>query len=387
MLNNPESTIEQLVYKSTFNCIESLDRNAAGIYIRRYIVPNPGQTKKGCVLYAGQSRELISRAISWKSQKANALVENANSVEMKAICILPWDFYISHCFIVEQVFVSLLETYRASLVNGSYSTSLGDTETSAFKQNYLDLKLVADGVSELSGWRGFVSRKSSWEQDFDSCQGLNVQSPLSESHLHTKMEWYRVDACFPAPEPDDNGKIEAIRVANFSSSKLRKFTVTDSKEGATVVLFSLWENQESSGEGNSNKGKSIFRSKGGKSSKEEVYRFRMTRTPRNKSEYDGYQWPKPDTFFTSTFEVRLDGKPHPYAWARLPLIGTFEDWDRANSWGFRIGWKDPGGKSRSRYIQCEQMGSPLDSRAPGSLLPYARGIEVSIRNLLLSNFL
>ncbi|KAF2787293.1 hypothetical protein K505DRAFT_343060 [Melanomma pulvis-pyrius CBS 109.77] len=111
-LNDPRFTIEDLVDNAIFNCASHQNRDKPGFYFRRYIEPNPGQPKKGCILYIGQSVDLEGRhRSSTSSWKHGELTASPESIDMRAICIVPLVFYHEHKFIVEQLFSSLFQTY------------------------------------------------------------------------------------------------------------------------------------------------------------------------------------------------------------------------------------------------------------------------------------
>ncbi|KAF7677360.1 hypothetical protein GT037_004219 [Alternaria burnsii] len=49
--------------------------------------------------------------------------------------------------------------------------------------------------------------------------------------------------------------------------------------------------------------------------------------------------PPPGSHFNFVIEVRKDGTTHPHAWARVAAIGSFKNWDQANSFAVRIEWE------------------------------------------------
>lgn len=62
-------------------------------------------------------------------------------------------------------------------------------------------------------------------------------------------------------------------------------------------------------------------------------------------------YPLDGTPIQFTFEVNRAWKRHPNAYARLPYVGPFHDWERANCWAARITWKH-NGEARGRYFQA-----------------------------------
>jgi hypothetical protein len=350
-LNNPQFTIQELAHNAIFDCASHQNRNDAGFYFRRYIMPSPNQPKKGCILYTGQSGDLETRHRSYSlpSSKQHAeWIANSDSVDMRALCLAPKVFYFEHRFIVEQLFTSLLQTYRKVLFE-KMSGAVVDTQLSYHNCNFQEMELIANEAAKLSGWTGAVRRKSFWSDYFVSCEGANYQSPISEAGMHESSQWLRTDGSMPGKSG------EAIPISNFIRAAPKRATLSKDTNGKLLVIHSI--------------ARPGVEDKAG-------YSFRITRTALNDSVFDDIAWPAEGTFYNVKFEVRLDWKPHPYSWARLPLYGPFEDWDRANSWALCIEWTDKTGQHRSRYLHCERPFIVIDDLSNGSMQGYARGIEV-----------
>jgi hypothetical protein len=284
----------------------------------------------------------------------------SDSIEMRALCVVPSGFYEDYKYIVEQLFTSLLQTYRAALLNGNVSTK--DYQGTSHQKNCIDMDKIATAAANLSKWTGAVQRDSFWRASFAKCAGLNYQSPISEAPTHETGNWLRQDGWVPDPEDPT----ESIKIANFTREAPKKMTVLTAEEKfaspeKSFIIFSL------------------------KSEVTKDYRFKIHRTLQKGLSSDGVDWPVEGSFFNVTFEVRLDWKPHPYSYARLPLIGPFADWDRANSWAVSIDWTDAAGKHRSKYLHCEKLLMMVDKDEPGSLQPYAKGIEVSMLKAFLAS--
>jgi hypothetical protein len=76
------------------------------------------------------------------------------------------------------------------------------------------------------------------------------------------------------------------------------------------------------------------------------------------------------------FEVRLDGKPHPKSYGRLPTVKAFKNQDIANSWALRVEWNTPSGENKSRYIQWGQGVDVGQGVGRGHHNAYFRSISV-----------
>jgi hypothetical protein len=63
VLNNPRFAVKELLANATLNCSSSVQYRS-GFYFRHYVEPIPGQGKKGCSLYIGQSGNINARYVS-----------------------------------------------------------------------------------------------------------------------------------------------------------------------------------------------------------------------------------------------------------------------------------------------------------------------------------
>jgi hypothetical protein len=355
VFNNPEFTIEELAANAALDCSAMAAQDVAGLYFRFYTEPKANQPKKDCSLYVGQSWNLHERYNNWVVGKQHEeLVGRADSVQMRALCVPDPIFYGDHRYIVEQLLTSLLQTYRQDLLDRVVDVE--DFRGNSHQKNCTELDKIATAAANESGWTGAVQRESFWEGSYASCAGLNYQSPISESPVYERTVWLRTDGWMP--DPDQPSK--SIAISNFTREVPRKMTVLtpSGKSSSQAKSFSIFHLQSDVGKG-------------------PTYQMGISRTLKNYSP-DGVEWPIDGSFFNITFEVRTDWKPHPFSWARLPLIGPFEDWDRANSWAMSIDWTDASGQSRSKYLHCQMPLMMMSKESNGSIQPYARGIEVSI---------
>jgi hypothetical protein len=311
-------------------------------------------------LYVGQSSDLNARCQGWKRDDGahEDVIANSTSIDMRAICLVAKVFYDDHKYIVEQLFTSLLQTYKDALLAKMSTASDGDAQDNFHLKNYCDMHAIATAAAKESGWTGAVLRESFWEDSFDTCDGLNYQSPIAEAPKHEQSVWLRTDSYVPSDKPG-----QSIPVSNFRRALPKMMTVIgpSGKSASKEKSFDVFK---------------IV-------SEDKKYRFRINRTLPKEGLKDGLEWPAENTYYDLIFEVRTDWKPHPLSWARLPLLGPFEDWDRANSWALRIDWKDTSGQNRFKYLHCEKPRTMMNSESNGSLLPYAHGIEVSFNFLVM----
>lgn len=172
------------------------------------------------------------------------------------------------------------------------------------------------------------------------------------NHQNTTV-WLRTDAWMP----DVEDPTTSIQIANFTREVPEKMTVLTGENESTLpeksfIIFSL------------------------KAELTKDYQFEIRRTLPEVPSSDGVDWPVENSTFNVTFEVRLDRKPHPFSWARLPPNGPFPDWDQANSWAVSMDREDADRNPQSKYLHCEQPLVMVDKDSPDSLLSYARGIEM-----------
>jgi hypothetical protein len=221
-----------------------------------------------------------------------------------------------------------------------------------FLKDWISCDVIEIGTKPYGTWEidvGHVANTSSrlspdnlGPLDDPKCRPIS-EAPADESHV-----WLRTDTYMPG----ESGK--SIPVSNFRRGVPKPMTITPKNGTSGKPSFIVFEIADDSG-----------------------YKMRIARSlPETGS--NGLDWPAEDTHFDVTFEVRTDWKPHPYSWACLPLVGPFEDWDRANSWAVFIGWKDPSNQYRKKYLHCETPHTMVDKDSNGSIQPYVHGIEVGL---------
>jgi hypothetical protein len=355
VLSNRQFTIQGLETAASLDCTDRAARGESGFYFRRYIEPNTDpetdRSKKACSFYIGQSHDLNARHHGWLQSGHEELVQRSDHIAMRALCRVDTAFYQDHKYIVEQIFTSLFQTYKPTLLNRN--VDLNDDSATFHQKNCADMDKIATAAANESGWTGALQRESFWKTSYASCTGLNVQTPMAEAPTHDPSVWLRTDGWMP----DIDDPTKSIPVSNFRRDKPKKMTVLSASGSAAsqddyFLIFAL------------------------QSEINKDYRMRVTKTLSGGLSADGVEWPAAGSFFTVNFEVRTDWKPHPYSWARLPLVGPFEDWDRANSWAMSINWVDLSGKNRTKYVHCERPLMLMNEQSCGSVQPYARGIEV-----------
>ncbi|KAH6872606.1 hypothetical protein BKA58DRAFT_456197 [Alternaria rosae] len=357
VLNDPQFTIRAIRENSNLDCKDLAAQGETGFYLRIYSKDNPGQSKKHGSVYIGQAKDLHRRCVDWgrSGQAHDDLIEESNTIEMRTICRLDMEFYQDHKYIIEQLFASLFQTYKSGLANQTVRPKGG--RDNYHLRAYLEMDKVATVAASESGWTGAVQRDSFWNGSFSACEGLNYQSPISEAPMYEPGVWLESRGF----RQNSNDPGTSFPISNFTSQVPKKMTVQtpgakSASKSKSFIIFDL---------------KTDY-----KSETKQGYTWRTARTLPKDFSSDGVEWPAENSFFTVTFEVRTDWKPHPFSWARLPLIGPFEDWDRANSWAMSISWVDASGQDRLKYLHCERPYMMVNEDSMGSIQPYGQGIEV-----------
>lgn len=86
-------------------------------------------------------------------------------------------------------------------------------------------------------------------------------------------------------------------------------------------------------------------------------------------------WPAKGVAYELVIEVCKDGSKHPKAWAMLPDIGGFRNWNQANSFALRIEWQISKGEWTCRYLHAYNIFSSFNQDIPGSYPTYIKGIS------------
>jgi hypothetical protein len=108
----------------------------------------------------------------WIAAGHEELKERSESVEMRALCRLEPVLYLEHRYIIEQLFTSLLQTYRQALLDRTMD--LADTQGTYHLMNCSDMDKIATASANDSGWTGAVERDSFWNGSYSTCAGLNT---------------------------------------------------------------------------------------------------------------------------------------------------------------------------------------------------------------------
>lgn len=211
-------------------------------------------------------------------------------------------------------------------------------------RHFMDL---GTAVFTTTGWQGGIARGTQFGID---C-GANGSSPLLEiAESYEKLAFVRTDANI---KDGKTGKVVPMAFyhrSNPAKSNVKKGRVSDGGKTISLLKLSDWKNDK------------------------RISILNMGIWINNKTHAS--QWPLPGTPYELVIEVCKDGSQRPYAWARLPDIGSFQNSTQANSFAVRIEWQDPpdSGNWRLNYAQARQLWMMVDNKIPGSLPTHAKAI-------------
>jgi hypothetical protein len=344
LTSNAPFDAQTLFAPAKYKIKDANSSNMGGVYARLHRTKKDDLSRwkgKSTYLYVGKTNDFASRKEQHKSGNHSYvdLTRNSEVIVMVALCVLPKTADNGLYYLTEQIFVCLLDTYRPDIVNQS------DTRP-AMLNFYQPAKYFIDmsrEVSKMIGWLGFIRRGPT------SCgvqYGANCSSPLVEYASTTEQFLFvRTDVDIKCGKTGSAVPMAFYRRSDqvvTSSPRTTAYSKGIIKDGVRKCVITF-----------------EFDSSGGTDGK------------------SGAKIPPPGSPFEFVIEVRKDGTPHPHAWARLPKIGRFKNWDQANSFAVRFEWESPqgSGKWNFQYLQATQLFRRLDNKVPGSLATYAKGIS------------
>ncbi|KAJ4380122.1 hypothetical protein N0V86_004431 [Didymella sp. IMI 355093] len=350
LLSSPQSfKVQDLMDKAKFKFKGSGPGTEGGVYARLHVSNNKVTLweKKTSYLYTGKTVDFETRFRAHQDTQSSygELTRNSTFLTMFALCILDASEEKGMYFLTEQVFVCLFQTYRPSVL----LSTVTDTEYLKHVQSARHFTDLATAVFKTTGWQGGIARG----KGFGVSRGANCSSPLMEiAGSYEKSLFIRTDANI---KDGKTGKVVPMAFyhrSNPAMSNLKKGRSSDG--GKTVHLLKLSKY---------------------KNNKRQVINY-MGMWINKKTQAS--QWPLPGTPFELVIEVCKDGSQHPYAWARLPDVGGFQNSTQANSFAVRVEWQHPreSGNWRFNYVQARQLWKMVDDKIPGSLPTHAKGITL-----------
>ncbi|KAH8623770.1 hypothetical protein IG631_21475 [Alternaria alternata] len=261
---------------------------------------------------------------------ARATIQNSESLDMIALCVLSATAEPGLFYLTEQLFVCLLQTYKSDLL----SPTIADSGLLTFSKLANYYTNISDEVFHITGWHGFIGRglaSSGIEY------GANCSSPLHEyGVLEHKHLLIRTD-----DNIRDNKTGSFIPLAIYRCAE--QVSIPADSKRVNVFKYCVYKNGE----------------------REEVISFRAGYGKKGVAHL-----PPPGSRFNFVIDVRKDGTTHPHAWARLAAIGPFKNWEQANSFAVRIEWELPvsSGKWQFAYLQSNISKERIDPQTQGAAL-------------------
>ncbi|OAL57079.1 hypothetical protein IQ07DRAFT_594504 [Pyrenochaeta sp. DS3sAY3a] len=342
---------QDLIKESKCQIRHSTSSNIAGVYARFHkstdAVENwkPGES----YVYVGKTVDFGARFSSHRYATSNygELTRNSEVLMMIALCILPGATEEGLFYLVEQIFLCLLQTYKEELIQ----TDRTNPSMLSFYQSaefFIDL---SNEVFKTTNWQGGVARG---ESSFGIKYGANCSTPLLEySDSFERLLFVRTDADVRDCETGSVVPMAFYRRANrvIAPQLDTSFDRKDQNGKPIIPVLNVF-------------GKRTIDEKS-------VVWFGF----RYEKSMDGKDLPLPGTPYELVFEVRRDGSPHPNAWARLPEIGRWNNLGQANSFAVRIEWQHPPESGKWRFTYCQVGNIYRLHKAPGSFVNYGKAIS------------
>ena len=327
ILNTPTFTVQDIEQNAALVIGINAKSQRSGIYLRIYttttgqvyvIQTYVGKTKNFSARYSS-----VSSAAGEKHEPKHWKLHHSQNVTAVwvALCILDGmpDAFLH---MTEQVFVSLLETYRSDIIAPG-KTSIDKPYLSGFIANASYMSAVAQVARQTSAWPGAAASRP---QRYGASKGMNLQSPIFEMNMD-RIHFIRQDSYHQLPSTKD-----VLQIANFRRAVPRKANwnhLAKSKDMQIIAWLNItWTDSDL-----------------------KTNKWAPVSTETDEMVTKGVDVPSRDTLYATVFEVRLDGKPHPMSYMQGPKIPVFVNSDISDSWALRIEWNDPNGVFRSRYIQ------------------------------------
>lgn len=296
-LNHPDFNVDQIFAASTMKIDGELDRGkAGGVYLRLHrsktSVTRWRVNEK--YAYVGKTVDFRERydAHPYSKSRYGDLTRNSYYKSL-ALCGMSSSDNVDFAYLVEQIFVCLLETYREDVIISAGGVVKLHSKSATRHAEEVDAALYFRKASA----KVFADTKfpgGTSHPTFLISFGANYSSPFKEWSLMTEQRLFlRYDTIVK----NANGSVMPISVFRSAKPKIAQYFKKAGKTAKELHIFSKMD-----------RGKYFF----GFSHTQDVH--------------DGKFGPKQGQAYYIVFEVRTDGGAHPKAWSRLPEIGPFNNW-------------------------------------------------------------
>ncbi|KAL1794664.1 hypothetical protein ACET3X_006480 [Alternaria dauci] len=353
VLNRPKFTVQDIVDASTIKIdLQLAKRTVGGVYLRYHCSTSDVQfwRKDTKYVYVGKAVDFRDRFDQHPhtTSKYGELTRNSRFLISLALCKITEQDNLDFAYLVEQIFVCLLESYRESVLVNVGRTVVIDSDTAIRHAEETDaafyFRQASDKVFQITGFPGAINR-----ENFGVSFGANYSSPFKEWGLMTEQRLFlRHDTLVKSRL---NGSVMPISIFRSAKPKIANYNSKKGKDGLEIPVFAKMHQGD--------------------------YFFGVSHTQTIK---DGTMGPKHRQPFYIVFEVRTDGQAHPNAWSRLPEIGPFLNWQQGRALAARMEWEYPigSGNFRFRYIHSRKIFTFLDAKSyAGSNINYYRSIAMT----------
>jgi hypothetical protein len=359
-LNRPDFNVNHILTAATHDINMDYPGDAGGVYLLYHVLgPDipywESNTEYG---YLGKTVHFRNRYRDHMhaTNRYGDLCRNSPTLVMHGLCIMEEADCRDFALLVEQIFVCLLQTYRADLLrplSGPFPTKIpsatdpsNTTNKTIHPAKHAEAMHIAHYFSNVSeaifsdtGFLGGVKRMS-----FGVRMGANYNSPYFEwSQMSEQLLCIRHDGYKKYKGIGQSVPMSVFRIARTKRAHFKKGSSAD---GHRHKIFCLTQEAFAPNIGYQD------------------------------SVLDGTKCPREGAQYYVVFEVRTDGFAHPHHWSRLPDIGDFRNWEQAHSLAIRVEWEHPpnSGKWRYRYVQSGSVYLFYSNDEPGSHIAYQTAI-------------
>jgi hypothetical protein len=342
--NRRNFSVHDIITSATHK-IDNSYNGSSGVYLRYHKSASSIKFWKPDTTYAyvGKSVDFRKRYMghTFSTTKYGELTRNSSSLTMLALCTMDEQDNVDLSYLVEQIFVCLLQSWREDLNTGSADVqSESPIEHIDAIEATLYFKQISRAVFARTGYPGAIVRPG-----FQVSYGANYSMPLKEwAKFNESTLFIRHDTCFKNRQ---NGEIMPMAIFRKVTPKRTHYRYRDNSAMMTVFM-KLHEGSLA---------------------------FSLAHIDKTG---DGTTAPLQDDPFHVVFEIRKDGGPHPQAWSRLPDIGGYVFSEQGRSMAVRMEWEHPAksGMWRSIYLQSPKTMMFMDKTVPGSHVNLSKTISM-----------
>ncbi|KAF2123394.1 hypothetical protein P153DRAFT_391629 [Dothidotthia symphoricarpi CBS 119687] len=335
-LNVKNFTITDVITAARYAIDGSFPQGTGGIYIRYHTSTSA----------AVDFRDRFDSSLSTTSSYGD-LARDSQQLLSSALCVMSETDIIDFAYLVEQIFVCLFQSYKSNVLAdlGGTAGFADDIEHVEAIQAAFYFRKVSEKVFGETHCPGAINRSS-----FGVSHGANYSMPFKDWNVTKEQLLFLRHDTFVKCK--NTGATIPITVFRRAKSKIAKYNHKNSGSPEAYDIMCAFQKYQA--------GRSFFS------------------VCHSQKVLDGSMGPRQDEPYQLLFEVRTDGQARPFAWSRLPVIGTFQNWDQGRSLAVRIEWEYPpkSGEWRYRYLYAHKVYTFEDKHMPGSHVNYIKTIAM-----------